>query len=230
MQNRNLPILHHLDLLNSALWGIPCFSLATAYVINYGTKSHHTYSIPLISDVASFYPEYRIMSVGLCITALLCFFLCVIRDLVKLILAQQKNRASSKRFIVARVLANIFLIFGILGMVLFGLITDRKHESLICIVIHMFFIGFLLSFVLNDILSSYLGHKPRIITRILTWIISVSVLIFLILRYYVPGKENDKSSMAAFFEIIAYMCIFIKLGLSYYDLPEHVIRLTRRSI
>ena len=239
MENRNIPILHDISIINYFISILPISVTLIVYIIYFSLYHQIDYDqdhyfFPCTSDIIILQPEYKLFSVSMTIESLLLLFAFYIQDKIRVILGKRLHKTNNRKFTVLRVISYSGFLLYFVGHEILAIIPYKKSKIAVSIGNNMNGFGLICLFISCDVFNAYLNHASSIVSRIITWVVFLTSLFNLLVRFCI--FTDDKSSnvqwwtMSTVFFIIEQWCGYIKFTLIALALPPAAIRLSRNIV
>lgn len=236
-ENRNVPILHNMTILNYAVSVLPITANIVVYIVFFSFNHHfdnENYFFPCTSDIIIFQPEYRIHSVFMTMGSILILFVFYIQDKVRVILGKRLHKINTQKFKIIRVISYVSCIIYLIGHQILAVVPYKTSKTLVSIGNNFNGIGLIGTFISCDIFNAYLNHASSIVSRITTWVVFITTIFNLLIRYYIFTNDQSDNiqwwTMSTVFFAIEQWCGYSKFTLMSQALPPAAIRLSRNIV
>lgn len=236
-ENRNVPILHDITLINYFIPILPIVTTILVYIIFFTLKHQiitDNYYFPCTSDIMIFQPEYRIHSVFMTIESFLILFTFYVQDKVRIILGKRLHKINSRKFKILRLISYLGLLTYLVGHQILAVIPYKTSKIAVSVGNNLNGLGLIALFISCDIFNAYLNHSSSIVSRILTWVVFLTAIFNLLVRFYIFTDEQSPNSqwwtMSTVFFIIEQWCGYTKFTFMALALPKSAIRLSRNIV
>lgn len=224
-------VLLFLHALNYVMLILPMVCLLTVYIIILSKKSKHEGNIPFISDLDPSSLESRIAtsfnSIELVIVSIMIFF----RHRVMEVMQTDNAKFNQRRFHIVFLCMRVIIYFALVGNLLTVFFNYSITPIMHSIGIFFMYNGYALYLFLNDIACKALGRPSKDFSKIISATLAVSAPSFVFIRFIFPAYVDlTLSSIASVIGLITYACLYIKLFISKYDLPEYGIRVSKQIV
>ena len=196
-----------------------------------GEQSDYDY-YPSVSETNVYFPQTRIFSVGLSLTAIILLFYGVLRHhMISIFLLKSKKvKKNSKLILGLRIFMNILLVSASVNMILFSSLPCRYYSNAHDFTAGTFFASIFFYFLMDDIICWRIGRKPKTWSFSVTILIAIFAILFIVVRRI--GSKSSKSiryTIADISETIAILVIPIKLVVLVKTSPKHALKITRKE-
>lgn len=235
--NRNVPILHDITLINYFISAFPITVTLIVYIIFFSLGHKiltENYFFPSTSDIMVFQPEYRIYSVSMTIESFMILFTFYVQDKVRLILGKRLHKNNYRKFKILRLISYTGLLIYLVGHEILAVFPYKTSKIAVSVGNNLNGYGLITLFISCDIFNAYLNHASSIVSRILTWIVVLTTVFNLFVRFYVFTNEESPNAqwwtMSTIFFIIEQWCGYVKLTFMSQSLPKSAIKLSRNFV
>ncbi|EAY23093.1 hypothetical protein TVAG_183290 [Trichomonas vaginalis G3] len=221
-------VLLLLNFLNYAMIILPAISLIVVYSFIFSHWSSRTVTIPFFSDLDPASPESRFSTAIMSIELIIITIILYCRHSVMEILFKTEKRFE-KRFklvYLAMRIINYFQLSGNLMVIVFnyGLNPIAHNIGML-----FMYLGYAIYLFIYDIAVKALGKPSRDFSKIVSAVLMVITPPFIFIRFVYPAyADMIIYSISSVLGLITYVCLYLKLFVCKFDLPEFGIRVTKK--